>query len=252
MRRLIVVASLLALVATACKIETNFGAVINADGSGTIIAEVGFDDEAAGFFLQEGGDPFEDNDFSDCPGASQREERRGNLTYYIVECPVSDVTELTSLLTEGGDSMLQDFAIVITDDLVTVSGSASAEDTFGSGELEGFDPAVLEESISASIRVTMPGKILEHNADSQSGNTLTWEIPILGGQLDIQATSDPKGTPSGGGGGGGFPVWLIAVIAVGVLGAAWFLMQRNKGGSGGDSAPATMPAEDTPPPPAAE
>ena len=41
MRRLIVIAAVLALVTAACKLETNFGAVINADGSGTIIGEIG-------------------------------------------------------------------------------------------------------------------------------------------------------------------------------------------------------------------
>lgn len=247
MRRLIVVASLLALVATACKIETNFGAVINADGSGTIIAEIGMDDEARGFFMQDVTDPFEDNDMSDCPGARTKEERRGDMTFWVVECDVADIAAEQALLTENENATLSNFNVVVTPTLVTVTASASGEETFG-GEVEGFDPKVIEDSISANIKVTMPGQILEHNATSRSGNTLTWKIPILGGSLDIRATSDPTGTPSSGGD-GGFPIWLIAVIAVVVLGGGYYFMtQKKKGGS----APAPATGDSPPPPPPAE
>jgi len=240
MRRLIVLASLLALVATACKIETNIGAIINADGSGTIVTEVGMDEEAKGFFLsEEGADPFEGNDLVDCAGARTREEQRGDMTFYIIECDVADITEFENTMTSTENTMLTSFDITVTDTLVSVSGTASAEDALGS-EVEGFDPALLEDSISANLKVTLPGRILEHNADSQSGNTLTWDIPILGGTLDVQASSDPSGTPAGGGG-GGFPTWLIAVIAVVVLGGGYYLWTQNK--KKGGAAPA-----DTPPP----
>src|SRR3972149_3304499 len=240
MRRLIVMASLLALVATACKIETNIGAVINANGSGTIVTEIGMDEEAKGFFLPEAGaDPFEGNALADCEGARTREEQRGDLTFYIIECDVADITEFENTLTSTENTMLTSFDITVTDTLVSVSGTASAEDALGS-EVEGFDPALLEESISAHLKITLPGRILNHNADSQSGNTLTWDIPILGGTLDVEASSDPSGTPAGGGG-GGFPTWLIAVIVVVVLGGGDYLWTQNK--KKGTPAPA-----DTPPP----
>lgn len=244
MRRLMVVASLLALVAAACKIETNFGVAINADGTGTIVAEVGFDEEAAGFFLEGDTDPFEGNDLSDCPGARTSEETRGDMTFYIIECDVDDLAELQDAALEGENSLLSDFQITVTDDLITVTGSASAEESLGD-DVEGFDPATLEDSFSANLLITMPGRILEHNADSQDGNTLKWAIPILGGTLDVSASSDPKGSPAGGGG-GGIPVWLIAVIAVVVLGAGYWLMTQKKGGG---AAPAAAGEGDFPPPP---
>ena len=53
-----------------------------ADGSGTVILEIGVDDEAAEFFLQ-GEDPFEDNEFTDDPDAEFREERRGDFEWVI-------------------------------------------------------------------------------------------------------------------------------------------------------------------------
>jgi len=235
MRRLVVLAVLLVLATAACKLETNFGAVINADGSGTLIGEIGVDDEAAELFL-EGQDPFEGNELTDLPGARTREERRGDLTFYIVEVDVEDIENAEQDLIGNESSMLSDLDIEVTDTVVRVTGSATAEDSLG-GDTDGFDPELIEDSLSATVYFTMPGSITTHNADRQEGNTLFWEVPILGGTLDIQAESDPTGTPAGGS--DGFPVWAYAIIAVVVLGAVWYFMQSR---SGGDS-------EAPPPPP---
>lgn len=253
MRKLFALTAVLVLITAACKIETNIGAIINADGSGTIVAEIGFDDEAAEMFLQ-GEDPFDGADFADAPGAQTREERRGDMTYYIVEVDVDDVTQMENELLGADNSLLSDLSIDVTDERVTVTGSATAEEGLG-GEAEGFDPEMIEDSISASVYFTMPGQILSHNADRQTGNTLYWDIPVLGGTLDIQAESDPTGTPAGGG--DGFPVWAYAVLAAVVLGAAWYFMKGRSGGTGGSDGAAAAPSaptEEAPPapPPLAE
>jgi len=240
MRRLIVLAALLALVATACKIETNFGAIINANGSGTIVAEVGMDEEAEGFILSDGADPFEGNDLADCVGARTSEEQRGSLKFWIIECDVTDITQFESTMTDTDNTFLQSFDITITDTLVTVHGVASADETLGEQSDE-FDPAMFEDAISANLRITMPGRILDHNADSQDGNTLTWVIPVLGGTLDVSASSDPTGTPAGGGGSGGFPLWLIILIVVLVLAVVYYFYMQNKK-KGGAAAPPPAPA----------
>lgn len=240
MRRLIIMASLLAIIATACKLETNVGAIINADGSGTIITEVGMDEEAKGIFLADGTDPFSGNELADCPGATTREEQRGDLTFYVIECDVADISAVEDTLTQTENTMLSSFTVTVTDTLVSVNGVASAEDTLGS-QAEGFDPSVFEESISANLKITMPGRITDHNADSQDGNTLTWSIPVLGGTLNVSAQSDPNGTPASGGGGGGFPTWLIAVIVLVVLGGGYYLWSQNKKKKSGGAAPTDAP-----------
>jgi hypothetical protein len=239
MRRLLVLVAVLALVTAACKLETNFGAVINADGSGTIIAEVGVDDEAAELFLQ-GTDPFEGNELATLDGARTREERRGDINFYIIEVDVDDVTQIENQLVGNQNALLSDLTITVTDDRVTVTGAASAEDTLG-GQAEGFDPQVLKDSISASVYFTMPGGILSHNADRQDGNTLYWEVPVLGGTLDIQAESDPNGTPASSG--GGFPIWAYALLVVALLAAGWYFMKGRSGGaSPAPAATSTTPA----------
>lgn len=241
MRRLFALAAVLVLVTAACKIETNFGAVINADGTGTVIIELGVDEEAAQFFL-DGTDPFADQELADAPGARTREEKRGDLTFYIVELDVDDVTEMQEGLVGAEGGVLNDLTITVTDDRVTVSGSASAEESVG--EAEGLDLDIAD-IFSASVYFTMPGGIVSHNADRQDGNTLYWDVPLTGGDLNIQAESDPNGTPASGGG-GGFPVWAIGLLAVAVLAAAWYFMKGRSGGA----APAA--AADTPPPPPSE
>lgn len=254
MRRVIPLALLLAVVLSACKIETNFGAEINADGSGVVILEAGMDDEAQGFFMEGIDDPFEDRACSDLPGASTSEERRGDMTFWIVRVPVSDISDLSAIESCDDNSLLESFNVSVTANQVTVTGSASAEDAFGPSD--DFDPAVFEDSVSANVRITMPGSIINHNADSQNGNELTWRVPVLGGNLNIEASSDPTGTPASSGGGGMSTILLIA-IGVAVLGvAAYFFMNKRKPAAAtaapaaGDSAPPV--ADDTPAPPTGE
>jgi hypothetical protein len=249
MRRLIVLASLVALATAACKIETNFGAVINADGSGRIIAEIGMDDEAQGFFMQDVDDPFEDQDLADLPGATTRTERRGDMTFWIVEAEVDDIMAFQGDIVGDEASMLDSFTITITDELVTVRGTASAEDAFGGGE--GFDQQLFEESITANIRITMPGSIISHNADSRSGNELTWRVPVMGGTLDIQAQSDPTGTPASAG--GGIPIWLIvALAAVAAVAVVWFLNKKRNPAAAAPAPVAAPEAADDPMAPPAD
>jgi hypothetical protein len=251
MRRILMLAAAVALITAACKIETNFAATIEADGTGVLVAELGFDDEAQDLLLQGGADPFEGNDLAEVPGATTSEETRGDMTFYLIEVPFDDVEQLEQGLLGNENALVNTFDVTVTEDRVTVSGTADAE-TLGE-QADGFDPALFEESVSASIKLTLPGRILSHNADSQDGNTLTWAVPIFGGTLDIQAESDPTQEP--GGDGGGFPIWLIVLIVVVVVGAAAFFVVRGRSGGTPAATPAApdAPGGDTPPmPPPAE
>jgi hypothetical protein len=247
MRKTLVLLAAVALLTAACKIETNFGAVINPDGSGTVIAELGFDDEAAELLLS-GEDPFEGNDLSALPGAETSEERRGDMTYYIIEAPFDDVSQLQDALVQNDNALLSGFDVTVTEDRVTVSGTASGDEL--SSQAEGFDPAVFEESVSANIHITLPGRILSHNADQVDGNKLTWAVPLFGGDLNIQAESDPTQEPAGDG--GGFPIWVIALIVVVALAAiAWFVLRGRSGTPAAPAAPAPPAEGQAPPPPPA-
>jgi hypothetical protein len=246
MRRLLILATAVALLVTACKIETNVEATLNADGTGTVLYEIGLDDEAEGLLLQNV-DPFEDVP----EGAATRTEERGDMTYYIASLSFADAADLTGLMTEEESAVFSTFTATFSETKVTVRGTT--QDTggglLGDSELEGFDPGLIEESVSATVRIRMPGKVLESNADSADGNTLSWQVPLFGSPIEVRAESDPT---QSGGGGGGFPAWLIVVIVlVLAAGVAYFVLNQRR--SAPATAPGSMeiggPAGGEPPPP---
>ena len=65
----------------------------------------------------------------------------------------------------------------------------------------------------------MPGKILDHNATSQDGNTLTWVVDLTAGTLDISAESNPNESS-----GGSSSILLYALIGAAVVIAAPMLL----------------------------
>jgi len=236
MRRLLPLLLLLALLATACRIESNLTAVINADGSGVIGAEVGYDEEARSLIEQfsEGEDPFGDSPLTGFPNAQSREEDRGGMHYMVSTAEVEDIAAaLDEAIAADPDGLIQEFNISIAADRVEVTGRGSL-----AGALEGAEgmlsPEQLAESVGANLRLTLPGKILESNATSQDGNTLTWALPITGGEIEISAVSDPTQSE-----GGGFPLWVILVIAAAVVAGIGFivLVGRKRGGAAAPPAP---------------
>jgi len=245
MKRLLPLLALLILLTAACRIETNIGAQINADGSGVISAEVGLDDEAADVLEQFGGgeDPFAENPLADYPEAELREETRGGMNFRIWSAQVDDIESvLQEQMVSGPDSFIEELNLDITPNRVEVVARTTAGASIG--DLEGIGDFMsaeeLAESFAINLRLTLPGKILEHNADAKDGNTLTWRIPITGEALDVRAVSDPTQSE-----GGGFPLWAIIVIAAVVvagIGAVALLGRRR-------SRTAVPPP---PPPPAPE
>ncbi len=250
MRRLTAFALLLSLVAVACKIETNVVATLEADGSGTVMFEGGFDDEAQDLFLQDT-DPFDEAP----PGATTSQETRGDLQYFQFALPFSSAEELAQLLLESDQAPFETFSASFSPESVTVSATTGSEGGgfFDSGDLEGIDADTLEESISANIVITMPGRIVSSNADETDGSTLTWKVPLFGGALDLQAESNPSEAAEGGDGGGALvPIIIVIVLLAAAVGV--FLVSRNRSGSSSASTeaaiePATDEAtqEDTPP-----
>ena len=229
MRRLLPLVALLALLTAACRIESNIGAQINADGSGVITAEIGYDEEAAGFIEQFAGgeDPFGENPLANFPDAVISEEDRGGMHYRIYTAEVDDIeAAIQGQMTAEESGFIEEFAITIEPTRVEVTGRGGAGAALeGAGDFLSADE--LAESLSINLRLTLPGKILEHNADSKDGSTLTWAIPLTG-TLDIHAVSDPTQSE-----GGGFPMWAIIVIAAVVVAgiAAIGLLGRKRRGA---------------------
>ena len=221
MRRITLMAALLALTTAACKIEFNLAADLGADATGTVTLEVGFDEEAAEFFLQEGTDPFE----SAPPGAETRTEERGDMTFHQITQRFAGEEELAGMMT-GEEAPFETFRATFTDRLVSIEGTigGAGGGFFEEGDLSEFTPDQLVQGLSAEIRITMPGRVLDHNADLLDERTLTWELDLFGATQTINAQSDPQGQPEGG---GGIPAWVIAVVAIAVVAAVGYLMYRR-------------------------
>ncbi|HSG79469.1 MAG TPA: hypothetical protein VLD62_07820 [Acidimicrobiia bacterium] len=233
MRRISALAMVLALVAVACRIETNVVADLNADGTGTVMFEVGFDEEAQGLFLADA-NPFDQAP----PGATTSEETRDGIRYFQFTSSFSNAEELTQLMLESDQAPFESFSASFSENSVKIDARTGAEGGgfFDEGDLEGFSPDQLEDSLAANIVITMPGKVISSTADSADGSTLSWSVPIFsGGTLAVQAESDPTQDADGG---GGFPAWLIAVTVVVVAAGAFLFMRSRK------SAPAAAPSEE--------
>ncbi len=244
MRRMVLAAALLALVAVSCKAEINLAVDLQADGSGTLVVETGFDEEFREFAFQ-GTDPeeeiFADNALADLEGAEFSTYEEGEFTFYAITTPFDSVETLEGELlgAAGDDAPVDTIDVTVTDDEVRVSAqTADAADALVSGEdLEGFDLDILADTIAIHFRVTMPGEVTSHNATRVlDDGTLEWDIPLTGAGLDIQAVSDPNA-----GSGGGVPAWLVGAAAVVLIaGAGVYAMRRRKGGDD-DAVPEAVP-----------
>lgn len=249
MRRMLILVAAVALLATACKIEINAEFTINADRSGVVVFEFGYDDEVAELAEANGESPdslLSDFDIEDMPGAEVTTERRGDMTFQVVTVPVEDFNEAAGLGGDVAEGLTDDFQITFTDELVTVRGSTTLDDALGDdGDTAAFPPEMLADFFSVNIRITMPGKVLDHNATSASGNTLTWELDLTSGSLDVFAESDPRASSSSS------SILLYVAIAAGVvlvLLLAWMMMRKRGGSSGGAPPPFEAAAPPAPPP----
>lgn len=252
MKRMLILVAALALLTTACKIQINAEFTINADKSGVVVLELGYDDEIKELAESSGESPdsmFGDFDLQDTPGAVVTTERRGDMTFQVVTVPIEDITAADALGGEMAAGLTDNFAITFTEDLVTVTGSTTLDDALGGGgeDMAGIPPEMLSEFFEINIRITMPGKILEHNATSQSGNTLTWAVNLTDPTLDISAQSNPNASA----GGSSMMVYIIIAAAVILLGLLAWMFMKKRGSTGGAATapPPPMAMGDAPPAP---
>jgi hypothetical protein len=125
----------------------------------------------------------------------------------------------------GGNGPLQDFVLRKQSD----GGwkfEATVPTQMASGDTVGIDPSMLKslfKDASFTVRLTLPGHIVETNADQRVGNELTWNIDPLGDARTLTALS----APGGGGANAANVAALVALTAVIVGGLAWFARRRG-------------------------
>ena len=227
MRKFLFIFVFAALVLTACRAESNIIIDIEEDGSATISAEIGFDEEMLGLLSQTGDDPaelFTQDLPPEAEGFEPYSRTSGDMTYYGFSGSVDDLENNAFL--ELGDfaSDFANFSYTKDGDQATLEASiVSADIGGGLGDLP-IDPTDITGDIfSANLIVSMPGTVVEHNADEvRSDGSLAWNIPLTGA-VDVFAISDT-------GSGSASWIWwiVIGVLAIGIIaGVAAVIVSRK-------------------------
>jgi len=216
----------LALAATACRAEMSLLIDVEESGSSTVQAEVGVDDEVLGLIgsLADGdSDIFAGLDFGVEGETEQRVE--GDMTYYVTSSSFASATELVSSLNEGnGTGPFRELALTVDENGALLDATlAPLGSELDTDELPVDVSSLSGEYFSASVVVSLPGTVEEHNADEQlADGRLRWTIPITGGELDLHARSSYAEDD--------FPAWLVVVLLLGagLAVALWVAATRRK------------------------
>lgn len=226
MRKMRWIVLVLAVLASACRAEATVQFDLLEDGSGTYLSEVGIDDDLRET-LTPLGDPSEllsSLDFG-LPGTVINERREGDMTFTTVSGQFSNVAEITDLIDNSDTQTLFDeFEMSVDENGARVNALIVLPEqlTRFADQAAIFDA---DSSFSASIVITLPGRITLSNATRSLGdNRLQWELALTDTEIDIEAASTFKEN--------GFPWWIVIVALLAAAGLAgwWWWSQRKRQG----------------------
>lgn len=255
MRKFLFIFALLAIALSACRAESNVILSIAEDGSATVGAEIGFDQEFQDLLEQSGvspGDMFSQLSGSGGDNLQPILRTEGDMTYFGASSSVDDLSTL-DLSQEGMDffsEFFSTFSYEFDDSTARLTATVESPDFGAGGENFPFDPsAITREVFSANVIVSMPGTVDEHNADEvRSDGTLVWNIPLTG-STTIVATSKYGSSSNS------WIFWVLGgVLIVGIVAAATAMIVSRKEAEKAVAAAAAAYAATTrdAPPPAVE
>jgi hypothetical protein len=251
---------LLALVLSACTVRFDIGVEINEDESGTFAMFIGFDEDLRELAEQGGGEDLNMIEgVEDVPeGWTSEEVSEDGFEGVRISTEFESIADLESSLAELGDGadagmsgdFLSDFGLVhegdefrfqvdVTDldeQLTGAMGDDGGDDLLGGMDMS----SLFEDLFEIRFRLTLPGDIKSHNADSIDGNTLTWNVSITDEGASYEAVSTV------GGGSSALLYGGIAAAALVVGGVGVVAMRRRKeeaAAAAVDAAPVTTEAQ---------
>lgn len=263
----ILVLAVLALVASGCRLAVTTEVDVAADGAADLALQLRLDGSLLAELDRLGVDPTLDVDAALAGDDGWRRDRRidddGGLVLRFTR-RAADPQELSSLLADLADGVPAD-APALELDLAVVPGARGAmtiegragvrpPTTIGArrdgvpvGPAGPALAALVDEVVEATLVMTLPGPVLEHDADRVDGRTLTWELPVGPGR-SIRAVGGPA------------PWWSVltrvpreAAAALTVLATAAALVvvgrrarARRSGGDGGRGRSGGAPGTDAP------
>jgi hypothetical protein len=223
------------LLLAACEIRSYLDIDMSDLSDGTVMVQVGFDDQFRDAMEELGGgtDLLAELE-ADAPGEGWTVERfqDGDIEGIALSKTFASLEELEALIAEGRLSGPQEALVgevSFVDDGDTIRFEANLPDATEGGDFEGFDPQELDGlfTYDARIRVTFPGEVIEHNGELE-GNTVTWTfddpVTMAGTELFAEARQ----------GSGSLVVAIVGVlVALGVAGIVlWQVLARRKPPSG--------------------
>ncbi len=251
MRKYLFLTVLLALALSACRVETNVLLSIDEDGSGAVGFEIGMDKEFRDLMEQSGGS-LDDllTELPDFGGDDVTPITRtdGDMEYVGAQTTIDDIFAFG--FSGSGGEFFSAFSYEYDNKSASLTATLSAGDAAGdTGDLP-FDVSSLTDDLfSANVVVSMPGTVIEHNADKVLGDgTLVWELP-LSGSVDIFAKSTFGGSSNS------WIIWvLIGVLLIGIIAAvtATIVSRKESKKAVAAAAAASTAVDSTPPPPVAE
>lgn len=197
-----------AVLATACQVRVGTDVTVGADGSGRIAVTVALDEELASSLGADDVDPFAGlDDLADGWQVERSQPDGGQAVTVGADFDDPDglanrVAQLQDGLDEEDPAILEDLALTVADDggaeLRARAGFRPPGSTGIAGGGVTFDGEALEallaergdEVLRVDLRVTMPGPVVDSNADEVDGGTAVWRLPTTE-LVDVHATSDP-------------------------------------------------------------
>jgi hypothetical protein len=157
------------------------------------------------------------------------------MTYYGFSGTVDDLENNGILALGDFAADFAEFSYSTDGNQATFAASIASADIGGSLSDLPIDPTDITGDIfSANLILSMPGTVVEHNADEvRSDGSLVWNIPLTG-EIDVFAVSDTGSGPASW-------VWwvIIGVLAIGIVaGVAAVIVSRKDSKKAVDAAAA--------------
>lgn len=183
-------AMLLVFVLAGCTIE--YDTKIQPDQSGTVSTAMGFTDDEVKYITSQSTsstsgsicDEMWNESSSKLPSnAVTRQEQKGTETWCYVDVKFANLDELSSFYGDQ-NATVNRLEVVNNKFYYDVSMDMSSDETTSTADYP----------LTMTWKVTMPGSVKSHNADSASGTTLTWNLSSAKGVVDMQAESSLNST----------------------------------------------------------
>lgn len=196
---------LLAVAASACQVRVGTDVTVGADGAGRLALTVALDEELGESLQADEIDPFSGLDRLPEGWEVQREgDRQVTVTADFDEpAGLADrVEQLQEGLDEQDPAVLEDASLEVAEDGSTTFRARagfrppSSTGLEGAGvQFDGQDLAALlaergDEVMRVDLRVTLPGPVVDGNADTVDGRTATWNLPVTE-LVEVQAVGGP-------------------------------------------------------------